>query len=418
MKPKDFAEMKRKLAELNKLRFSMMRGKVAELKKKKLSRPKRRIELYRQSLEAFIEREKIEGELAENLRMTARKKRKTSARGGWRDWEYGRKEWRGEDIARLNSKKAIAPLLVILKRDPDMHMRINAAKALGLLKAKPAVRELIKLLEHRKGNLAMNAALALGRIGDKRALEPLVEAALKGKSKGLKGMAVQALAKMQAVEELLELKASTGLIEILKNENETNYVRALSALALAQLKAKKAVEPLQALAKDFLKKPYSKDNAQFRLIVCRALILLGETRHVKENLLKVSETNILDDKLHAFDLLADIGEKEVVRKAFKWIYDPDERVQQKVGVILGKYALSSATPETRRRLQAGFDFLKSLPNGKKGLFLYYAFKHPGVLRNIPLDKREREKVEFMKNLKRDLKEKSFPEIIEVFKIKV
>jgi HEAT repeat protein len=54
---------------------------------------------------------------------------------------------------------------------------VKAARALGLLKAEAGLPSLVAALQHEVSNLRKEAAIALGEIGDRRAIAPL-EAAL------------------------------------------------------------------------------------------------------------------------------------------------------------------------------------------------------------------------------------------------
>ncbi|HYI08035.1 MAG TPA: HEAT repeat domain-containing protein [Thermoanaerobaculia bacterium] len=79
-------------------------------------------------------------------------------------------------IGRLADRKdefLIARFLPALE-DQRPHVRGNVAAVLETLRARAAVPSLIRLLEDANAAVAVNAASALGAIGDPRAIEPLI----------------------------------------------------------------------------------------------------------------------------------------------------------------------------------------------------------------------------------------------------
>lgn len=77
-------------------------------------------------------------------------------------------------LARIREGIAIAvPSLLPLLSDSNALVRMHAARALGVAKAKEAVDGLIKLLADKDERVVINAINALGSIGDARAVEPL-----------------------------------------------------------------------------------------------------------------------------------------------------------------------------------------------------------------------------------------------------
>jgi HEAT repeat protein len=78
----------------------------------------------------------------------------------------------------LGDDRSVALLRQSLRGDGDDHVREEAAVALGTLKAVGAVNDLIIALKaDRSAHVREEAAVALGRIGDRRAIGSLREAA-------------------------------------------------------------------------------------------------------------------------------------------------------------------------------------------------------------------------------------------------
>ncbi len=79
-------------------------------------------------------------------------------------------------LAKIGDERAVKPLVRTLRFDRDLEVRRAAARALGDMKAKGAVRALIEELEDTMDNsLANEIVIALGKIGDKAAFVPLLK---------------------------------------------------------------------------------------------------------------------------------------------------------------------------------------------------------------------------------------------------
>ena len=96
-----------------------------------------------------------------------------------------------DDVNRWEREKAVELLIKALK-DSDSDVREAAALALGKIGDKRTVEPLIKALKDSNRWVCAFAALALGKIGDKRAVGPLIKA-LKDSNKAVRNAAVWAL---------------------------------------------------------------------------------------------------------------------------------------------------------------------------------------------------------------------------------
>jgi HEAT repeat protein len=137
---------------------------------------------------------------------------------------------------------AVEPLIAALKDKSD-YIRENAANALGKIKDNRAVEPLIAVLNDRKGieTVQFEVVKALGAIGDSRAVKPLI-AALRDPSYNLPLYAAEALG------EIKDIRAVEPLIVALKHERD--MVRSYAAEALGKIKDIRAIEPLIALLED------------------------------------------------------------------------------------------------------------------------------------------------------------------------
>ena len=108
-------------------------------------------------------------------------------------------------LGRLGDKRAVDPLIEALS-DGMYLVRLSAAGALGRLGDKRAVDPLIKALSDDESVVRKAAAGALGRLGDRRAVDPLVKALLH-KYYGTRWRAAEALGQLgdkRAVDPLID----------------------------------------------------------------------------------------------------------------------------------------------------------------------------------------------------------------------
>ena len=111
---------------------------------------------------------------------------------------------------RLVIRRAIEPLILLLC-DEDRFVKSHAALALGAF-GELAVTPLLRALHEGDGNLRWGAAIALGKIRDPRAIEPLIQA-LADKYDNVRAESASSLAAIgkPALEPLLRfLKFSEG----------------------------------------------------------------------------------------------------------------------------------------------------------------------------------------------------------------
>jgi len=80
-------------------------------------------------------------------------------------------------LGKMKNKKTVEPLIGIMNKDSDWNVRCNAATALGLIGDKRAVEPLLRVLEDKDEHLPRHAIEALGWIRDERAVETLTHIA-------------------------------------------------------------------------------------------------------------------------------------------------------------------------------------------------------------------------------------------------
>lgn len=130
--------------------------------------------------------------------------------------------------------------LVNALNDQDQYVKEGAAIALGKLKDRKAVEPLFQLLRSDSESMRRTAETALGTLGE-CATEPLLTM-LHDPDWDVRWRATHILG------EIKDLRAVEALIEVLKDENK--YVIEGAITALGEIKDKRAVEPLTEALKD------------------------------------------------------------------------------------------------------------------------------------------------------------------------
>ena len=119
--------------------------------------------------------------------------------------------------------------------------RVNAARALGEIGDARAVDPLISTLKDEDSLVRSNASMALGEIGDGRAVDPLIEI-LNDKEWQVRREAAIALG------EIGDARAVGRLIEALKDEH--SWVRTAAAYALGRTGDARGVDPILEALRD------------------------------------------------------------------------------------------------------------------------------------------------------------------------
>ena len=243
---------------------------------------------------------------------------------------------------------------------------------------KPAVPELMALLNHDKAEAREEAARALGAIGDKRAAQPLIERVADDKDHSVRGAAASALGRMR------ELAAVDALIAAL-TDDESSRVRAAAAKALGRLKARKAIEALRRAVEDkdeWVKRGAVEalrelgaelsvdaliqglsDEAEFvRRDAIEALTKLRDPRVVPA-LISVLKHTDSDTRRCAVHALGEIGEPVAVDDLIQCLDDKERRVsyaaREALRDITGQAHLRSAQQWRAWWARSKADFLKA-----------------------------------------------------------
>jgi HEAT repeat protein len=231
-----------------------------------------------------------------------------------------------EALIEIRDRRAFKPLLQTLQRDASMDVRGGAAKALGNIGSKEAVPALIDALKIRSKDrtpayLASQAAIALGKIGDPRAIAPL-RALLGSREVTMQSIPAGFASYLgeAAASALAQCGTQTAplLLEALDHQNRA--VRMDAIKALGQMKEKHAVPRLLALVGIPQGKEASLDEEEAREAV-RALEEIGDPRAGETLLLwlKPAKPDMLIIKA-----LGQLREERVVAPLVEWLRQRSE----------------------------------------------------------------------------------------------
>jgi HEAT repeat protein len=130
-------------------------------------------------------------------------------------------------VGIVGDTKAVPALLDLVASGGAPDLRSHAAMALGLIGAREAAPALRKVLEERSSpDLQREAALALGLIGDRQAVKILLDLVENGSSDYVRGSAAVALGR------LADPETAMALCRLVADPKRTDATRAFAAVAL------------------------------------------------------------------------------------------------------------------------------------------------------------------------------------------
>lgn len=161
------------------------------------------------------------------------------------------------DVQKMETKNDVEGLIKALDYQKDLHVRANAASALGRIGDARAVQSLITALNDKE--IDHRVADALGEIGDKGAVEPLI-----GIFTASRGILRQSV--VRALGKLLDDRALNVLRDALKDEDylvRIEAVKSLINIGGPAIYAKIPTESLLEQAKRILTRNWSTSRKDF-----------------------------------------------------------------------------------------------------------------------------------------------------------
>lgn len=221
-----------------------------------------------------------------------------------------------EEIARQlhMSEKTV---LRYLDQDYELPRNVSLGRQPVELSARvgrPGLQSLTASLKDHDPLARRNAAEALGRIEDPRAVEPLI-AALDDPDPLIRRHIVTALGKIK------DPRAEDPLISVLGNKEEAFYVRMTAAEALGEVKGPDSVEHLVSALND--------PHWQVRSRAAKALGQIGDTRALGPltSALKDEDPTV---RAYAADALGNLHDHRAVEALVAALKDGNKNVRQRV----------------------------------------------------------------------------------------
>ena len=209
----------------------------------------------------------------------------------------------------IEDPRAVEPLIKTLHGDKEYRVRQDAATALGKSKDIRAIEPLFKAMT-KDENVRHEAAVALAKFNDSRAIEPLIISLEEGRQEYRQEAA-------EALGELKDQRAVKPLIKVLPFTWESLCQTVVKALVI--LNDPQAIEPL-------INKLISADDINIRQVASEALGELGEPKW---------KEFIKGDK-EDFARLRQMNDPRVLKMFIKSLDDKNDFVCQQAAEVLGK----------------------------------------------------------------------------------
>lgn len=225
---------------------------------------------------------------------------------------------------------AVAPLLETMDRADNPLTRVWAARILGRIQDPAAVEPLMKRLSDRHDLLRVAAAEALGALGDKRAIQLLVQATLRDPAGQVRAHAAEAVAKLEGAG------AIDILIAALSDPDYATRIRALEAFESISLEDTSALEGA-------LRDP----NLEVRK---RAALALERVGYVDKIAAQLAEP---DPELgqRAYVKLVEIGRAGLVESLSAYLHHESFQVRARVATAVGELGATRLGPFLLKSLE-------------------------------------------------------------------
>ncbi len=207
----------------------------------------------------------------------------------------------GNDLAMASSPGHLldAAMRVDVTIDPEFSSLVPPMVRISELMKTGSIETLIRILQNTNLNdfYRVSVLKALGRIGDARAVDPLIKVIETTRNSDVRAIAADALGRIG------DARAVDPLIKVIETTSNSDYVRAIAADALVRIGDARAVDPLIKVIETTSNSDYVRARA------ADALVRIGDARAV-DPLIKVIETTRNSDvRARAADALEKITAK-------------------------------------------------------------------------------------------------------------
>ncbi len=246
--------------------------------------------------------------------------------------KYAR-ELAAEVLEKLGDTRAIEPLIAALQ-DKEGDVRAAAAKALEKFGDSRAIEPLIAALQDKEGDVRAAAAKALAKIGDDRAIEPLI-AALRDTDSKVRESAMEALKRIDRdwYRSKWAKKQVPDFISALRDKNKE--VRETAAELLKEIEPEWSKgEPAKRQLPEFIAALHHK-AWEVREGAAQALGAIGDARAVEPLILSLGDEDWEVRKASA-KALGEIGDARAVEPLIAALQDKESGVRESAGEALKK----------------------------------------------------------------------------------
>jgi HEAT repeat protein len=241
-----------------------------------------------------------------------------------------------EALGQIGDRRAVKPLQEVMFSTSDISVRGHIANALAALQDESGFRSLITELESRSPGVRDHAATSLGKLGDKRAVEPLIKALLiedQNSSRcngsiypGVVDCVITLQSISFALRELGDPRAVAPLISVIsKGPNDDNGVGGINE------KMVKLGEPAFQALIDML----NRNEPHARMSAADALSHFQDARAIRplsQVLLKDSNTKV---RWYAALALGSTHDSQAVQPLKQGLADADQGVADVAAMALG-----------------------------------------------------------------------------------
>ena len=219
-------------------------------------------------------------------------------------------------LGKSGDTRAVGPLVQALK-DGDRNVREWAVLALAKM-GRPATEELIFALKRESELVRWQAAAALGLINDSAAVEPLIKALFSPSNETRYWAAI-------SLGQIKDTQAREALIHVLGNGNQS--VREASGRALLSIDGALGFDSLRALLKD--------SDSNRRVGAVEALARTGDERAVQPLIQALRDENG-KVRAAAAEALGEINDSRAIEPLIQALADDDSDVRSRATDALAK----------------------------------------------------------------------------------
>jgi HEAT repeat protein len=232
-------------------------------------------------------------------------------------------------------KPALEPLVEALKSSDDS-TRYHAATTLGMIASKEVVEAVIPLLNDPNEQVMIQAVWALGKIGDRRALAPLLSMFHRGLAKG------------RVIEALGGLK-DDSVVELLEDALEDGLLDRSAARALAHIGTEKVIKPLIRAARV--------EDVRMLEAAKNGMRNVGEL--AIDPLIECLSDSDFQIREFALDLLGEMRSTKAVSRIMDVLaHDEDDLIRVDAAIALGEIGDARAKESLEKALNDPYKFVR------------------------------------------------------------